>query len=103
MSVSICIDNPRQNCLPFKTVFLPSAHLFVLEAASINGQVVIAQRADGRHDLHLSIWLVKRSTPADSPCQGCAVAPAQHERNVNLGYSSYFLGAYMLSSGTSSL
>jgi len=45
----------------------PIEYLFAFEAASVDGQVVIPQRADGRHDLHLTICLVQGGPPAHFP------------------------------------
>ncbi len=45
----------------------PFEYLFAFEAASVDGQVVIPQRADGRHDLHLTIPLLQGGPPAHCP------------------------------------
>jgi len=45
----------------------PFEYLFAFEAASVDGQVVVSQRADGRHDLHLTICLVQGRPPAHCP------------------------------------
>ncbi len=42
----------------------PFEYLLAFEAASVDGQVIVPQRADGRHDLHLPIPLL----------QGCSLA-----------------------------
>ena len=55
----------------------PFEYLLAFEAASVDGQVVIPQRADGRHDLHLPIPLLQGCPPAHRPGQGCAATPAK--------------------------
>ena len=45
----------------------PIEYLFAFEAASIDGQVVVSQRAYGRHDLHLTICQVQGCPPAHRP------------------------------------